>query len=93
MAVVKSISEKFKEVCNRNLKSEMRCQAVSWQLLKFHCDVCIYLADVFYGVSSGDEDETVSSIKKLNSFLSENEDFYQEVFRIRLLFRRISISL
>ncbi len=84
MAVVKSISEKFKEVCNRNLKCEMRCQAVSWQLLKFHCDVCIYLADIFYGVSSGEEDETVCSIKKLNTFLSENEDFYQNYFDMAL---------
>jgi len=91
MIRIKKIAGEFKSVCDANRKIGVRCQAVSWQLLRFHCDMCMMLADVFYALSSGNQEGTKTKLHELNLFLSEKEDFYQNYFDMALF--KITIEL
>ena len=84
MKKIKERAESFKAVCEKNLVVRERCQSVSWQLLRFHCDVCMRLADVFYEFAGMKFDTAEAELKKLNTFLAEHEDFYQNYFDLAL---------
>lgn len=84
MKKIKETAENFKPICENNLVVRERCRSVSWQLLRFHCDVCIKLADVFYEFAGMKFDTAEAELKKLNTFLAANEDFYQKYFDLAL---------
>lgn len=84
MIKIKERAESFKAVCEENLIVRERCQSVSWQLLRFHCDFCIRVADVFYEFAGMKFDTATAELKKLNTFLAENEDLYQKYFDLGL---------
>lgn len=91
MIKIKQIAKEFKSVCDDGCRAEKRCQSVSWQLLGFHCDFCVKLADVFYEISMGNKVNADEKLKDTNHFLSENEDFYQNYFDMALF--KITIEL
>lgn len=78
MKEIKKAAEEFKSVCDDNIKTDERCQTVSWKLLGFHCDLCIKLSSFFYELACGDDSGMIKRFDEFKAFLSENEDFYSK---------------
>lgn len=93
MPLLKQTAQAFQEVCAQHLPADIRCQSVSWQLLHFHCEVCIQLADIFLAFATGDRQKADTELNHLYRFLSEREDFFQNYFDLAKFVNQIDYTL
>ena len=90
---ISSVINKFREVIKRNLSSEIRCVAKSWQYLNFHADLCERMADVYLARAEGNNEKAKALWERTHTWLSSKELEVQEAFDLFLYSRVVQTSL
>lgn len=85
----REIIEKFVDVIESNLNAENECHRKSWQILKFHHQLCTRLVAGLVEGSAGDMGKAQAHCKDLIDYLALNEDEYALYFDYFLYIKRL----
>lgn len=73
MEKIPVVLEAFKPVIERNLETSNKCQHLSWEYLKYHMEICLYLCEIYKLGAKGDIDAAREVLDRLEIYVSNAE--------------------